>query len=155
MVSNVFKAFLEIFCWETNTCLTPHGELGFSLPDMLALSHLPARGFPYEEFFPTNEELEVIRQSNPTFYHVMAELFLYFQIIPYLYDQDNRVGVKHWMLHFFGVHETNKGKRGEVKVQFRYPSTEGTFLWLPSTSYHLSPLLAKLWITSLSNSLSS
>lgn len=54
----------------------------------------------------------------------MAELFLYFQIIPYLYDKDNRVGLQHWMLHFFGVHETNKGKRGEVKVQFRYPSTE-------------------------------
>lgn len=118
---------------------------------MLALSHLPARGFPYEEFFPTNEELEVIRQSNPTFYHVMAELFLYFLIIPIFIDKDNLMALSTG--HFFGVHET--GKRGEVKVQFRYPSTEGTFLWLPSTSYHLSPLLAKLWITSLSNSLSS
>jgi hypothetical protein len=56
MVSNVTKVFLETLCWETNTCRTSHGELGFSLPDMLALYHLPASGFPYEEFIPTNEK---------------------------------------------------------------------------------------------------
>lgn len=75
-----FFAILELYNSDTCTFFTPVGELGFALHEMFEVSGLPMGELPYEEFVPTEEELNQLKAKSPEIYNTYWEVLCHFFI---------------------------------------------------------------------------
>jgi len=75
-----FFAIVERFNPHSRTFFTPVGEMGLPLHEMWEVSKLPMGSMPYEEYFPTNQELRQLAKDSPELYEVYQELMCHFYI---------------------------------------------------------------------------
>ncbi|KAL3509445.1 hypothetical protein ACH5RR_028846 [Cinchona calisaya] len=62
--SDVLRAFLELWSPLNNTSHFAGGEIGISLLDMKMICGLPITSMPYEEFIPSNHQLQAIDEEG-------------------------------------------------------------------------------------------
>ena len=66
-----FLALLETYVPDSNTFLTCGGELGLALHEMHQVSGLPMGDVPYQEYFPSNLQLEWLKKDTPDMYDTL------------------------------------------------------------------------------------
>ena len=57
-----FYAIFELYCLATGTFFTPVGELDMALREMWEVSALPMGSLPYEEYFPCEVKLALLKK---------------------------------------------------------------------------------------------
>lgn len=62
---NMFLTLVERYNARTWAFSTPQGEMGFVLHEMHVVSDLPMGEVPYEEYVPTNQELQNLAKKEP------------------------------------------------------------------------------------------
>ncbi|ONK67075.1 uncharacterized protein A4U43_C06F15400 [Asparagus officinalis] len=75
-----FLALLEFYNPDANTFLTKHGELGFALHEMHKISGLPMGNMIYQEYFPSNKELQQLKSRTPNRYNTFWDLAYHYHI---------------------------------------------------------------------------
>ncbi|ONK66765.1 uncharacterized protein A4U43_C06F11710 [Asparagus officinalis] len=75
-----FLALLELYNPNANTFLTKHGELGLALHEMYKISSLPMRNMIYQEYFPSNKELQQLKSRTPNRYNTFWDLAYHYHI---------------------------------------------------------------------------
>jgi len=63
-VANFYTIF-ELYCPATRTFFTPVGKLGMTLHEIWEVSALPMGSLPYEEYFPCEAELALLKKLEP------------------------------------------------------------------------------------------
>ncbi|KAL3528753.1 hypothetical protein ACH5RR_008075 [Cinchona calisaya] len=66
--ADVLRAFLELWSPLTNTLYFAGEEIGISFLDMKMICALPIPGIPYEEFIPSNHQLQVTDEVGKRLY---------------------------------------------------------------------------------------
>ncbi|XP_020251034.1 uncharacterized protein LOC109828452, partial [Asparagus officinalis] len=69
-----FLALLETYMPDSNTFLTSGGELGLALHEMHQVSGLSMGDCPYQEYFPSNQQLECLKKDTPDVYDTLWDL---------------------------------------------------------------------------------
>ncbi|ONK56346.1 uncharacterized protein A4U43_C10F7140 [Asparagus officinalis] len=75
-----FLALLELYNHDANTFLTKHGELGLALHEMYKISGLPMGNMIYQEYFPSNKELQQLKSRTPNRYNTFWDLACHYHI---------------------------------------------------------------------------
>ncbi|ONK56835.1 uncharacterized protein A4U43_C10F13590 [Asparagus officinalis] len=75
-----FLALLELYNPDANTFLTKHGELGLALHEMYKISGLPMGNMIYQEYFPSNKELQQLKSWTPNRYNTFWDLACHYHI---------------------------------------------------------------------------
>ncbi|XP_020272747.1 uncharacterized protein LOC109847926 [Asparagus officinalis] len=75
-----FLCLFEIYNPDTNTFFTKNGELGLPLHEMMQVSALPMGDVPYQEFFPTTNQLIKMKDSSTATYDTLWELTCHYHI---------------------------------------------------------------------------
>ncbi|ONK80915.1 uncharacterized protein A4U43_C01F23170 [Asparagus officinalis] len=75
-----FLVLLELYNPDANTFLTKHGELGLALHEMYKISDLPMGNMIYQEYFPSNKELQQLRSRTPNRYNTFWDLACHYHI---------------------------------------------------------------------------
>ncbi|ONK80280.1 uncharacterized protein A4U43_C01F15890 [Asparagus officinalis] len=66
---------------DSNTFLTRHGELGLALHEMHKISGLPMGQMLYQEYFPSNHELNQLKDRMPDRYETLWDLTCHYHIV--------------------------------------------------------------------------
>ncbi|XP_020262898.1 uncharacterized protein LOC109838879 [Asparagus officinalis] len=69
-----FLALLETYMPDSNTFLTGDGELGLALHEMHQVSGLLMGDYPYQEYFPSNQQLWRLKHDDPDMYATLWDL---------------------------------------------------------------------------------
>lgn len=65
---------------ELGTFFTSVGEMGLAFHQLYEVSSLPMGELPYEEYVPTEEDLDLLKAQNTLAYDTYWELMCYFHI---------------------------------------------------------------------------
>ena len=97
-----FFAVLERYNPHSGTFFTPVGEMGLALHELWEVSKLPIGSLPYEEYFPSNQELRQLAKDEPELYEVCRELMCHFYICMDIHRvKGNFNGQKAWADYLF------------------------------------------------------
>ncbi|ONK72984.1 uncharacterized protein A4U43_C04F25720 [Asparagus officinalis] len=75
-----FTRLIELYNPDTNTFLTRNGELKLPFHEMHKVSRLQMGDIPYQEYFPSNQELLQLKTHRPARYDTLWELTCYYPI---------------------------------------------------------------------------
>jgi len=75
-----FYAIFELYCPTTGTFFTPVDKLGMALQEMWEFSALPMGSLPYEQYFPCEAELALLKKQEPALFETYRELMCHFYI---------------------------------------------------------------------------
>jgi len=75
-----FYAIFELYCPATGTFFTLVGELGMTLHEMWEVSALLMGSLPYEEYFPLEAKLALLKKQERALFETYRELICHFYI---------------------------------------------------------------------------
>ncbi|ONK58181.1 uncharacterized protein A4U43_C09F9170 [Asparagus officinalis] len=110
-----FFALCELYNPDSNTFLTRHGELGLALHEMHKISGLPMGQMLYQEYFPSNHELNQLKDRMPDRYKTLWDLTCHYHIAlaqsePLAKRTKSHVSLKQFASYLFRNLESNSGE---------------------------------------------
>ncbi|ONK73126.1 uncharacterized protein A4U43_C04F27520 [Asparagus officinalis] len=110
-----FFALCELYNPDSNTFLTRHGELGLALHEMHKISGLPMGQMLYQEYFPSNHELNRLKDRMPDRYETLWDLTCHYHISlaqsePLAKRTKSHVSLKQFACYLFRNLESNSGE---------------------------------------------
>ncbi|ONK56859.1 uncharacterized protein A4U43_C10F13860 [Asparagus officinalis] len=110
-----FCALFELYNSDSNTFLTRQGELGLALHEMHRISGLPMGQMLYQEYFPSNHELSLLKDRMPDRYETLWDLTCHYHIAlaqsePLAKRTKTFVSLKQFANYLFKNLESNSGE---------------------------------------------
>ncbi|XP_020263338.1 uncharacterized protein LOC109839321 [Asparagus officinalis] len=109
-----FLALLETYIPESNTFLTSGGELGLALHEMHQVSGLPIGDCPYQEYFPSNLQLERLKKDTLDMYDTLWDLTCHYytslvKVTPRA-KRKKQISLKQFAVYLFQNLESTSGE---------------------------------------------
>ncbi|ONK58027.1 uncharacterized protein A4U43_C09F7150 [Asparagus officinalis] len=115
-----FLGLMELYNPDTNTFVTRNGELGLPFHEMHKVSGLQFGDIPYQEYFPSNQELQKLKTHKPARYDTLWELTCHYQIAlaganPVARKKSPQISLKQFSCYLF----KNLEKTGEAICELK------------------------------------
>ncbi|XP_020250869.1 uncharacterized protein LOC109828251 [Asparagus officinalis] len=109
-----FLALLETYMPDSNTFMTSGGELGLALHEMYQVSSLPMGDCPYQEYFPSNQQLEWLKKDTPdmhdTFWDITCHYYTSLIKISPPAKKKRQISLKQFAVYLFPNLEGDSGE---------------------------------------------